>query len=119
MLKSVSAFGDSCTGDTPNGHPYPSTTSITQYHGLLYIEGKQASHVGEDWPMHACPLPVTPIHPTHFHTTRKTNSGSDLVFIRGDALGRVGDSITGTDLPTVAGPCIAVIAQGSEFVFSD
>tara|TARA_R110001583_G_scaffold46550_1_gene146061 strand:+ start:5725 stop:6096 length:372 start_codon:yes stop_codon:yes gene_type:complete len=123
MLKSVSANGDSCSGDTPGGHPHPPTTSITQYHGLLYIDGKQASHIGEDWPQHACTLPLTLSHPTHFHINRKTSSGSDLVFIEGDALGRVGDTITGPSTwpppPPPGPPCEAVIVQGSEFVFSE
>ena len=121
MLKSVSANGDLCTGDSPNGHPLPPTTSITQYHNLVYIDGDQASHVGEDWPQHLCMLPShppVPPNPPHYHIDRKTSSGSDLVFIQGDALGRVGDNITGPST-WPAPPCEAVIAEGSDFVFSD
>ena len=122
MLKSVSANGDLCTGDTPNGHPLPPTTSITQYHNLVYIDGDQASHVGEDWPMHKCDIPShppVPPNPLHWHLNRKTSSGSDLVFIEGKALGRVGDSITGDSTIPGTPPCEAVIAEGSDFVFSD
>ncbi len=121
-LYSVGAVGDYCTGDGP-WLPSPCWFSPQ---ALLYIlNGNRAlmpaQVIGAGFTTQHLDPALTLPTPAGQHTFRETVTGSDLVFVNGVPLCKIGDEITNTHYPPNIYdiPCVgSVVAQGSTLVFT-
>ncbi len=86
-------------GDKDTGHDACPPRGLAGYSPNVFINGKGAGRVGDDYPAHGCP-----VHPSH---SRTIASGSSTVFINGKAAARIGDSVS----------CGGSVAEGSGNVF--
>jgi uncharacterized Zn-binding protein involved in type VI secretion len=86
-------------GDKEIDHGY-AVKSASQGSPDVFIDGIAAHTTGHSWPDHN--------KGDSWHESRSTSTGSDSVYINGEALARVSNSIS----------CGSKIAQGSETVFS-
>jgi len=86
-------------GDKDTGHDACPPRGLAGHSPNVFINGKGAGRMGDDYPAHGCT-----IHPSHSGTIA---SGSSTVFINGQAAARVGDSVS----------CGGSVAIGSENVF--
>lgn len=86
-------------GDMDTGHDACSPTALVSASPDVFINGRAAGRVGDNYAPHGCVA-----HPAHSGVIA---SGSGSVFINGRAAGRVGDAIS----------CGGSVATGSDDVF--
>lgn len=67
-------------------HDACSPTPLVEYSPNVFINGKGAGRVGDNYAAHGCA-----VHPSHQDTIR---SGSSTVFINGVPSARIGDAVT-------------------------
>ena len=86
-------------GDNDTGHDACPPRGLAECSGNVYINGKGAGRVGDNYPAHGCP-----VHPPH---SGNIAAGSETVYINGRAAGRIGDPVS----------CGGRVAIGSGNVF--
>lgn len=82
-------------GDKDTGHDACPPRGLSGHSPDVYINGKGAGRVGDDYPPHSCPA-----HPPHTGVIAK---GSSTVYINGRQAGRIGDPVS----------CGGSVAEGS------
>lgn len=85
-------------GDNDTGHDACAPTALTSASANVFINGKGAGRVGDNYVAHGCID-----HPSHSGVIA---SGSSSVFINGKAAGRIGDAVS----------CGGSVAAGSDNV---
>ena len=86
-------------GDCDSGHDACPPRALASASPNVFINGRKAGRVGDNYPSHNCP-----VHPPH---TGVISTGSNTVYINGKHAGRIGDAVS----------CGGVVAQSSPDVY--
>ena len=87
-------------GDNDTGHDACPPRGLAGHSPDVYINGRGAGRVGDDYPAHSCPA-----HPPH---TGVIASGSSTVYINSRQAGRIGDPVSCGGSVAVGSPNVII-----------